>query len=57
MKTVNHPPALIAQETTSWCFAAAEQMVRRYFKLEDDTQWQIAERLCRGLPGARAVPS
>jgi hypothetical protein len=49
MKTVSQPPRLIAQQTTAWCFAAAEQMVRRYYGLPDDSQWTIADRLCRGL--------
>lgn len=49
MKTVAQPPSLIAQETTAWCYAAAEQMVRRYYGLPDDSQWTIAERLCSGL--------
>ncbi|MCZ7447921.1 hypothetical protein O8B93_10035 [Agrobacterium rhizogenes] len=44
MPTVNNPPALIAQETPSWCFAAVEQMVRAYRGLAAATQYAIARR-------------
>jgi hypothetical protein len=45
MPNVNNPPALIAQETGAWCFAAAEQMVRAYYGLEARNQYQIARRI------------
>ena len=41
-KTVNNPPALIAQETPCWCFAAAEQMARAYYQLPALSQYAIA---------------
>lgn len=44
MPTVNNPPALVAQETPSWCFAAVEQMVRAYRELAAATQYAIARR-------------
>ncbi|MFK3780329.1 hypothetical protein [Agrobacterium sp. NPDC089420] len=44
MPTVHNPPALIAQETPSWCFAAVEQMVRAYYGLGAATQYAIARR-------------
>ncbi|PZP08744.1 hypothetical protein QYR00_22855 [Agrobacterium tumefaciens] len=44
MPTVNNPPALIAQATAAWCFAAVEQMVRAYYGLGPATQYEIARR-------------
>ena len=51
MPTVKNPPALVAQETGAWCFAAAEQMVRSFFGFAARTQYQIARQLAasRGL--------
>ena len=40
--TVPRPPALIAQETPAWCFAAAELMARNYYGLATPTQYAIA---------------
>ncbi|MDK4734785.1 hypothetical protein [Rhizobium sp. CNPSo 3490] len=44
MPTVTTPPALVAQETSSWCFAAAEVMVRSYRSLPAVLQYDIARR-------------
>ncbi len=41
---VTHPPALVAQETGAWCFAAAEVMVRAYRNLPALSQYAIARR-------------
>ncbi len=49
MPTVANPPALVAQETPSWCFAAAEVMVRNYRKLPPLSQYEIARRITRSL--------
>lgn len=51
MPTVNVPPALIAQETSAWCFAAVEQMVRAYYGLAAASQYQIARRNLAALAG------
>ena len=51
MPDVSHPPELVAQETGAWCFAAAEQMARAYYGLEERSQYEIA----RGFTSARAV--
>jgi Peptidase_C39 like family len=42
MPTVNNPPALIAQQTGAWCFAAAELMARNYYGLDTPSQYEIA---------------
>jgi len=44
MPTVANPPALVAQETGAWCFAAAEVMVRNYYNVAASTQYAIARR-------------
>lgn len=44
MPTVKNPPALVAQETPNWCFAAAEVMVREYYGLATLTQYEIAKK-------------
>jgi len=46
---VAHPPALVAQETPSWCFAAAEVMVRNYRTLPLMSQYAIARRITLSL--------
>ncbi len=51
MPDVPNPPSLIAQETGAWCFAAAEQIVRAYYELEERTQYEIA----RAFTSARAL--
>lgn len=43
-KDVTNPPALVAQETGAWCFAAAEVMVRAYSNLSAMSQYAIARR-------------
>lgn len=55
-KTVNHPPALIAQETAAWCFAAAELMARNYLGLATPTQYAIARASLLQLVAAQAPP-
>ncbi len=49
MREVQNPPALTAQETPAWCFAAAEVMVRRYYGLQEATQYAIARRSLEAL--------
>lgn len=49
MRTVKKPPTLVPQETGAWCFAAAEQMVRRYFGLAVPTQYEIARAFTSAL--------
>jgi hypothetical protein len=46
---VANPPALVAQETPAWCFAAAEVMVRSYRHLEAMPQYAIARRITASL--------
>ncbi len=46
---VANPPALVAQETPAWCFAAAEVMVRSYRHLEARSQYAIARRITESL--------
>ncbi|WP_341487743.1 hypothetical protein [Pararhizobium sp. A13] len=41
---VKNPPALVAQATGAWCFAAAEVMVRSYRNLPAMSQYAIARR-------------
>ncbi|MBI9075790.1 MAG: hypothetical protein JEZ02_10295 [Desulfatibacillum sp.] len=55
-KDVNNPPALVAQETGAWCFAAAEQMARAYFGLLPISQYEIAYNSLMGLVAAQAPP-
>ena len=55
-KDVNAPPALIAQQTPYWCFAAAEQMARAYYGLPVLTQYEIAYNSLMQLVGAVAPP-
>ncbi len=54
---VNNPPALIAQETPAWCFAAAELMARNFYGLGTPTQYAIARASIMGLVGAQAPPT
>lgn len=49
MPTVKNPPALVAQETPAWCFAAAEVMVRNYLRLPPIAQYDIARRITESL--------
>jgi hypothetical protein len=49
MPTVNNPPALVAQQTGAWCFAAAEVMVRSFYNLPVMTQYNIARRSTAAL--------
>ncbi|MDO1581773.1 papain-like cysteine protease family protein [Rhizobium oryzicola] len=42
MKSVKSPPKLVLQETSSWCFAAAEVMIRAYYKKPSLSQYDIA---------------
>lgn len=49
MPTVTDVPALIAQRTPSWCFAAVEEMVRAYYGLAPATQYAIARRNTEAL--------
>ncbi len=49
MPNVQNPPALVAQETPSWCFAAAEMMIRTYYGLPDLSQYDIARRITQNL--------
>ncbi|KKZ84087.1 hypothetical protein B5K05_23495 [Rhizobium phaseoli] len=49
MPSVTRPPALVAQETPSWCFAAAEVMVRNYRGLPTMSQYDIARRITWSL--------
>lgn len=49
MRTVSDPPTLVAQKTSSWCFAAAEVMVRTYYGLPKLTQYQIARASTEAL--------
>ncbi|CDN95007.1 hypothetical protein [Agrobacterium tumefaciens] len=52
MPTVTNLPALIAQGTPSWCFAAVEEMVRAYYGLPAATQYAIARRNTAALANA-----
>ena len=56
-KTVTHPPALIAQETPCWCFAAAELMARNYRGLATPSQYAIARTNLLQLVAAQAPPT
>ncbi len=49
MPTVTNPPALVAQDTPAWCFAAVEQMVRAFCGLPAATQYEIARRNTEAL--------
>lgn len=49
MPDVKNPPLLVAQETQSWCFAAAEVMVWNYFGLPNLSQYAIARRITENL--------
>ncbi|MBD9571879.1 papain-like cysteine protease family protein [Ensifer sp. ENS08] len=49
MRTVRNPPSLIPQETGSWCFAAAEAMVRAYYRLPTLSQYEIARASTEAL--------
>lgn len=49
MPDVKNPPLLVAQETQSWCFAAAEVMVRNCFGLPNLSQYVIARRITENL--------
>ncbi|GFZ93449.1 hypothetical protein [Dyella caseinilytica] len=56
-KTVTNPPALIAQETPAWCFAAAELMARNYYGLGAPSQYAIARASLMQLVAAQAPPT
>lgn len=53
MRTVSDPPTLVAQKTSSWCFAAAEVMVRAYYGLPKLTQYEIARASTEALSEAQ----
>ncbi|GLQ93155.1 papain-like cysteine protease family protein [Dyella acidisoli] len=55
--TVPNPPALIAQETPAWCFAAAELMARNYYGLTTPSQYEIARTSVIRLVDAGAKPT
>lgn len=55
--TVPNPPALIAQRTPAWCFAAAELMARSYYGLDMPSQFDIARASVMLLVGAQAPPT
>ncbi|ACL04562.1 hypothetical protein [Desulfatibacillum aliphaticivorans] len=55
-RDVNVPPALVAQQTGAWCFAAAEQMARAYYGLPVLNQYEIAYNSLMQLVGAMAPP-
>ncbi|WP_457588945.1 papain-like cysteine protease family protein [Ensifer canadensis] len=52
MPSVSNSPTLIAQETPSWCFAAAEVMVRQYYGLPQMSQYEIARASTAALAQA-----
>ncbi|PSS64534.1 hypothetical protein C6558_13755 [Ensifer sp. NM-2] len=52
MPSVSNSPTLIAQETPSWCFAAAEVMVRQYYGLQQMSQYEIARASTAALAEA-----
>lgn len=56
-RNVANPPALVAQQTTAWCFAAAEQMVRGYRNTPTLTQYQIARQNVMALVEAKSSPT
>ena len=55
MRTVTNPPTLEVQETPSWCFAAAEQMILRYYGHAPLSQYAIA-RSCVAARAAAGDP-
>lgn len=55
MKTVKNPPKLVLQETPSWCFAAAEVMIRAYYNQASLSQYAIARSATEAL--AQAEPN
>ena len=55
-RTVNNPPPLIAQETGAWCFAAAEQMARKYLGLNVPSQFKLAFDCLMVLVNAQIQP-
>ncbi|QLF69778.1 hypothetical protein FE840_009605 [Peteryoungia desertarenae] len=55
-KTVKEPPQLGARETGSWCFAAAEVMLRADRGLNPFLQYQIAQRSTHAHAHAHARP-
>ncbi|MBI9075791.1 MAG: hypothetical protein JEZ02_10300 [Desulfatibacillum sp.] len=55
-RTVTNPPPLIAQETPAWCFAAAEQMARKYLGLDVPSQFKLAYDCLMVLVNAQLNP-
>ena len=55
--TVANPPALIAQQTPAWCFAAAELMARTYYGLATPGQYDVARASVMLLVAAQAPPT